>query len=173
LPRGVDPRQILLQATRCTIRSLAQYCNADYPTYFETHCWRGLMQGNTPCALPHLFPSATGDLFPVYHVLKSFLSFHAEHWSVPPIARPLQVAALHLIRPDRHRLLIANLTPSPRKIELSLSNEATLTLLDATSVDAAFRDPDFWVNANLSRLGTSSEFELGDYALAAIDWNVV
>ena len=173
LPSGVDPRQMSLLAGGWTIGSLSRLCNADFLTYFETNGWRGIMQGNSAPAIPRLFPSSPGDLFPVYHVLKSFLSFHPEQWSAPTINRPLELAAIHLLRPDRHRLLIANLTPSPRKVALTLLNEATLTVLDAVSVDTAFRDPNFWVNASSSRLDTTSEFELGDYAIAAVDWNLI
>ena len=112
LPASVDPRQMSLFAAAWTVGSLSRLCHADFLTYFETHGWRGVLQGNRGPALPELFPAAAGDLFPVYHVLKSFLTFHPEHWSAPAVDRPLEMAAIHLLRPDRNRLLIANLEPS-------------------------------------------------------------
>lgn len=172
LPANVDVRQVTLFAAAWTVGSLSRLCHADFLTYFETHGWRGVMQGDEDPALPRLFPGRKGEIYPVYHVLKSMLSFYPEHWYDLQIARPLELAGILLEKPGRRRLLLANLLPRPQGVGLKLNAEASLTLLDANALEQASRDAEFWINAKSAIVRQDGRIDLGDYAIAQLDWSV-
>lgn len=172
LPPSVDLRQMSLLAAAWTLGSLAGLSRADYLTYYETDGWRGVMQGSGSPAFPSLFPAEPGEIFPVYHLLKTVLSFDPEYWSAVPVPDPLALAALLLEKPGRQRLLIANLTAETRKLALSLPQPATLGRLDRDAVLSASRDPEFWLNSPSSAIPERALIELSEYAIAQVDWTV-
>lgn len=72
---NVDTRQPSAFTAAWTLLSLRYLCKAASITFFETVGMRGIMQGDTAPALPHLFPAGAGDLFPIYHFLKKLYEF--------------------------------------------------------------------------------------------------
>ena len=40
------------------------------------------------------------------------------------------------------------------------------------SADAAAQDAEFWINAEATTLHPEGQIELGDYAIAQVDWSV-
>ena len=83
------------------------------------------------------------------------------------------MAGILLQKPGRRRLLLANLLLRPQSIGLKLNDEASLTLLDGNSVEQAMHDVEFWINAASSIIRPDGRIELGDYAIAQLDWSVV
>jgi D-apionolactonase len=173
LPASVDVRQLSLFAAAWTVGSLSHLVRADYLTYFETHGWRGVLQGDAPPPRPDLFPASAGDLFPVYHALKGVLSFGAENWCELENPYPLQVAALLLQKPGRQRLILANLTPRPLPLHLALPQQAAMTVLDAAGLESATWDTEYWTNHQAKLLEQSAAIELPEYAVAQVDWDLV
>ncbi len=172
LPPSVDPRQMSLYAAAWTVGSLTRLCHADFLTYFETHGRRGVLQGEES-SIPGAFPARPGDIFPVYHVLKATLTFAAEQWQRIEVPRPLELAGILLHKPGRERFLLANLTSGGIDVELKLSQPATVTLLDASSVEAAMADAEFWINAAATPVGRDVALKLSEYAVAQVDWSLV
>ena len=64
LPANVDVRQMSLFAAAWTVGSLSRLCHADFLTYFQTHGWCGVIQGDEDPPRPQLFPARAGEIFP-------------------------------------------------------------------------------------------------------------
>ena len=92
LPFEVDARQMSLMGAGWTLGSLKALCEAGVHsvTYYETTGWRGLMETEIGSPLPNKFPSAPGEVFPVYHALKDISgeSFRAANHFQRSFARP-------------------------------------------------------------------------------------
>ena len=68
LPWEVDPRQMSAFCAAWTlgsVKALAE-AGADSLTYYETAGWRGLFERDSGCAMPDLFASEPGMVFPVF-----------------------------------------------------------------------------------------------------------
>ena len=111
-------------------------------TYFETTGWTGIMEGENGCALPELFPSIPGSVFPVYHLLADLADCnrlyptHSSH--------PLQLEAITLLdSKNRRRILVANLLGETQEIKIKTGTcQARVRYLDETTAMEAMQSPE-------------------------------
>ncbi len=118
LPPQVDPRQHTIFAagwTAISLKYLAQ-AGADLVTYYETTGWKGIMQGSYPSPIPGKFPAKTGELFPVYHLLKELRNVRKVFGSVS--SEPLKVDGL-VFADDQTKIVLANFTGSPQQVQFN------------------------------------------------------
>jgi hypothetical protein len=134
LPRSVDPRQMSLFGAGWTLGTLEALSGADSLTFYETTGWRGLMEDPDGPALPDLFPSRPGMVFPLFYVFADLADFKGGRLLDCRPTHPLETAALAVARGDRLLVLVANLTPREQAVELDgLAGLASIRLLDETS----------------------------------------
>jgi hypothetical protein len=134
LPRET---QSSLPGAAWTLASLAGLAQADASsvTYFETTGPTGVMErggGSRP-----------GAVFPPYHVLADVQEWDYGQVGESRSSAPREVAVLCAHTLDGPRILLANLTPEPRRCTVGpLSGaQAAVRVLDESSVDAARNDP--------------------------------
>lgn len=144
LPDRVDPRQPTLFAAAWTLGALAALapCGLSAFTLFETTGDAGVMQTATGPALPDQFPAASGDLYPLYHVLADVGEFAGGEVLAVEAGDPLHLAALSLRGDGRRRTLIANLTPETQAvIVFGLASSAQTRTLSTASLELARTAP--------------------------------
>jgi hypothetical protein len=124
-------------------------------TYYETTGWRGLLETDAGSPLPVKFPSLSGSVFPVYHVLAD-----------------LGDDSLAVRSGSRTRLLVANMTDSVQSVRLPLANRtAEVKLLDETTAMQAIQFPENFrqERGDVLRFDQDTVLELLPYAIARID----
>jgi hypothetical protein len=169
LPSQVDPRQLSLFGAAWTLGSLAALAGfgVESITYYETSGWRGLMETETGSPLPDKFPSAPGQLFPLFQVFAAVAAFSG--LAMSPVTAPLAVAALTLFdRKGRARVLAANLTDTAQPVRfVGLGNSVfKLRCLDETAAGEGFRP---WSAPPSLAAGDTLGLSLPPYAVASID----
>jgi hypothetical protein len=144
LPPQVDPRQPTLLAAAWTLGSIKYLAEsgASGITYYETTGWRGVMELEAGSLLPEQFPSTSGAVFPLWHVLAEVNDFAGG--DVLPLQSPaLKVAGLALSRDGRKRVLLANLTPQPQAVQFELFWERVrLKRLNEENLSEAMLSPE-------------------------------
>jgi hypothetical protein len=172
LPFQVDQRQCALAGAAWTAagaKHLAE-AGAGSVTYFETAGWRGVLERPEGPPDPERFASRPGAAFPLYHVLSDLGEWRDGGEVVPAVSsQPLAVEALAVRKGGRMHLLVANLTPSPRRcvIEGLPGERVSTRTLDEESFLRAGDDPlAFRAERND---GASPELELGPYAVVRVD----
>lgn len=176
LPGYVDARQMSLLGAGWTLGSLARLLplgeSLHSLTYFETVGWLGVMERDAGGAAPALFPSQPGQLFPLYHVLRSIAGFS----QVAPTrsSHPLAVEALVVETPDgKRRVLVANLTGSETKARIPTDGKAaTVRRLEQASLAAAMADADYLHAPGGVEIEANEGFfsvALAPYAVARLD----
>jgi hypothetical protein len=170
LPPAVDPRQLTLFGAAWTLGMLAALAPAGLAglTFFETTGWRGVLETATGPRRPDKFPSAPGQVFPLWHVFRALAGFRAA--AVVTVSDPLRVAALAVRgAAGRRRLLAANLAPEPVAVAFAAPAGARARVLDAPCVVAAARDPEaFWA---APAAPVTAPLRLAAHALAFVDFN--
>ncbi|MGH7944018.1 MAG: hypothetical protein ACREF9_03280, partial [Opitutaceae bacterium] len=148
LPPDVDPRQLSLFGATWTLSTISQLAQGFVAsaTLFETTGWRGVMETAVGSALPGKFPSSPAQVFPLYHVLADIGEFADGQLGSCESSDPRTVATLLLVSGRKIRLLVANLTPAPREVNLAglPSGRWTVRSLDLNSVRAATAEPAAW-----------------------------
>jgi hypothetical protein len=175
LPPQVDPRQMSLFGAGWTLGSVKYLAEAGAAsiTYYETTGWRGVMETAAGSPLPEHFRSIPGMVFPLYHVLAD-LGDHPGALVVPSISgQPLAVEGIVLEWDRQRRVLLANLSATPRRVRVPIgAGQAQVRLLDETTVLAALRTPeDFRARGGEPAPASDGvlELELRPYAIARID----
>ncbi len=120
LPFEVDPRQLSLLGGAWTVGSLKHLSEADVHsvTYYETVGWKGVMESQQGSALPDVFPSIPGSVFPLYHVLADVGELAGGSFLPTSSSNPRCFEALALRKDQRIRVLLANLTPQHQSIDI-------------------------------------------------------
>ena len=122
---------------------------------------------------PELFPSISGAVFPLYHVLADVNEFAGGMVHPLDSSDPLQSCALLLELAARRRLLVANLTSQPKIVIVDaprLGPRARLSSLDEHTAEEAMREPARF----RARLGSLLEPAAGGrYRLALLPYSVV
>ncbi len=176
LPPQADERQMSLFGAGWTLGSLKYLAESgvDSATYYETTGWLGVMEREHGCPLPDRFPSWSGMVFPLFHVLAGAVEF-AEADVLPSVSsHPLAFEGLVLSKNDTLRIMLANLTEQPRDIQLrGLPAETFVRVLDEDSYEYATRtDPIAFHEApgepRLTRDGTL-KIRLRPYSYVRID----
>ncbi len=113
------------------------------------------------------FRSARGFI-PAYFVLSDLAAF-AGGLARPRLGKhPLEHVLLDLELGSRRTTLVANLLPSPAKIDLSESGDGWLKVLDYDGARLAAAEPSTWTENG--RPWTGPLIQLSGYAYARIDW---
>ncbi|HEX6971924.1 MAG TPA: hypothetical protein VF234_06875, partial [Limnochordia bacterium] len=178
LPPQVDARQMSLFTAAWTVGSLKYLAQSGAAslTYYETTGWRGVMETEAGSPLPGLFRSIPGGVFPVYHVLADVQEFAGGEVVPTRSDDPLALDALLLRKGGRARLLLANLSPQPRRARFEtadLGEAPTVKVLDETNAERAMREPEAFCAEPPDRLtarGGTLELPLRPHAVARLDW---
>lgn len=133
LPGQVDVRQMSLLAAAWTVGCLKAVAESGVAsvTLFQTTGLRGIMERESGSDAPDDFHSIPGQLFPVYHVLAALAGWAgAEVLRLQSSHRDL-IDGFALRKGGRTRLLVANYTPTSRKVTLPVIGE--MQILDAST----------------------------------------
>ncbi len=120
LPTYVDKRQVESLAAVWTLGSLKYLADAGThsATYFETIGWVGVMDADDVSSRPRAFPSQPGELFPVYHLLSEIGEFKGGSVRQVDTSNNLAAVGLALLKPERMRVLVGNLTGDAQTVTL-------------------------------------------------------
>lgn len=141
-PPQVDPRQASLLCAAWTVASLKRLAltGVESATYYETTGWRGVMEVEGGAPVPVAFPSISGGVFPVYHVLAAVGEVAGAEVLRAESSDSLRVEALALRWERRVRVLLANLSDRPQSVALGgLARPDVLWALDETNAAFAMR----------------------------------
>lgn len=175
LPSRVDIRQMSLLGAAWTLGALKSLAEggAASTTWYETIGWLGVLESESGCPRPDLFPSRPGMTFPLYHTLADANESPGAPVTPATSNRPLTCEALALPTPAGLRILLANLTDEPTAVLLTglpptvrVRNLDETTFEQATMAPEAFRaDPGTPHETSVGRL----MLHLKPYAYARID----
>ncbi len=176
LPAAVDVRQASLLGAVWTAGAIAALADggAASATFYETTGWRGVMElpGGSP--MPERFPSAPGQVFPLYHVLAD-----VAEWKTATLCRldasdPLTVTGL-AVRLDDGSLgvLVANVTPESQRVRVvGLPGAAARArVLDEATAMTALSEPEAfrgWPGGEMPIRDGELWLALGPYAVARV-----
>jgi hypothetical protein len=121
VPADVDPRQTGPLAAAWTLGSIKYLADAGAPsaTFFETVGWKGVMDVDKPAARPQWFPSAPGEVFPVYQLLHAVGEFAGGVSQQCDTSDSLSVIGLALKnKAGQSCLLVANMTGRKQWVEV-------------------------------------------------------
>jgi len=170
----VDPRQSSLFGAAWTLASFASLAQAGASsvTYFETTGWRGVME-QEGAAQPPAFTSRPGGVFPLYHVLADVREWEFGQVGESRSSAPLDLTVLCAHTLDGPRILLANLTPEPRRCRLGPLSAAQVAVrfLDESHVVSACDDPENFRGRyakRRTRAGTL-ELELAPFAFVRVN----
>lgn len=175
LPPSVDPRQLSLFTAAWTVGSLKRMADegVEAATYYELTGWRGLLEHREHLTRRDLFPSDPGQLFPVYHIFRAIAPFAGGErvWISSP--QPFQTAAFAVVKNDRMRLLVANLTEFEQVVVVEglMLTDPTMAILDETVYEQAVTDPR-WIESAMQPVVFDegrSIFQLKPFAVAIVD----
>jgi hypothetical protein len=175
LPDAVDPRQMSLFGAAWTtgsIKYLAESGAASL-TYYEASGWSGLMERETGSALPDLFPSTPGAVFPLYHVFADVAEWKNGSIILCSSSQPLIVTALAVESEGKRHLLVVNFTHKQQRAIIGplAVDRVSLRSLDARSVQEAMLEPESFrqrrEQAEVS--GGELALDLAPYATVRID----
>jgi hypothetical protein len=144
-------------------------------TVFETTGWFGVMETAEGSPLPDAFPSAPGNVFPIYHALADLAEYRGAAVQRLISSDPLRVAGLALVRNDgRRRCLIANLTGEALELDVDWAAASpALRRLDETTAREAMRAPEKFRTRAGEVVGADAAgrfvVRLRPYALATVD----
>jgi D-apionolactonase len=146
LPSQVDRRQPSLLGAGWTLASLKHLAEAGAAsaTYFETTGWRGVIETEAGTAVSEAFCSSPGMAFPIYHVLADLGEWRAGEVVVARSSAPLAAEAFAVRADGALHLLVANLTPVPRRCRIPSLRSVGVTLrrLDERSFAHAGEEPE-------------------------------
>jgi hypothetical protein len=145
LPPQVDPRQMSLFAAGWTLGNLKYWSESGVEslTYFETIGWRGVMETEAGSPLPGHFPSRSGIVFPLFHVLADVAEFEGDRVLRTITSMPLRCDGLPLRSPTTMRVLLANLVGETTALSITgLGTNARIRILDETTFAEATQAPE-------------------------------
>jgi D-apionolactonase len=144
LPDAVDVRQSSLLGSAWTAGSLKYMCESGpgSVTYYESTGWRGVLEREAGPALPAVFYSRSGQVFPLYHPLADVCGWRGADVLEASSEDPLVAVALAVRQDDAARLLVVNLTPETQDVVVApLRGDVRLRRLAADRAEAASSDP--------------------------------
>ena len=152
-----DPRQMSLFGACWTAASLShvtQAGGATSVTYYETIGRRGIMDG--------------AHVFPMYHVFADVAEFGGRAAQTRS-SDGLKVDGLALRKGKRLRLLLANMTNEPQRVQVKgIGRRNLVRMLHADNAEMAMHEPEAFRAQPASRLDGST-ITLPPYAIARID----
>jgi D-apionolactonase len=144
LPDSVDGRQSSLLGGAWTAGSLKYMCEAGPAsvTYYEATGWRGVLEREEGSALPALFRSRAGEVYPLFHPLADVAGWRGAAVLEVASENPLLALAVAVQADGAIRLLVVNVTPDVQDVIVSpLRGAVRLRRLSAESAAAAAADP--------------------------------
>ncbi len=176
LPPTVDRRQMSLFGAAWTLGSLKYLAEAGVAsaTYYETTGWRGVMELADGCSLPEQFPSRSGMVFPLFHVLADANEFAGGEVLAAVSSDPLVFDGLAIRRGETTRVMLANMTDRPQLVTVTgLAPEAVVRVLDEATFDRATQDDPLGFQRRpgepwLTKAGTL-KVKMNPYAYVRID----
>jgi hypothetical protein len=180
LPSSVDVRQMSLFGAGWTLGSLQALAESgvDFVTYYETAGWRGVMETDAGSRMPDKFPSVTGGVFPLYHVLADAADFAGGEVIPTRNSDPLKITSMVLRNGPKLRLLVANLSPGVqyvRVVNSNLGRTVRIRRLDERSYMEAAAKPEAYrkAAAHLTRWRSDAiEMGLLPYEYVCVDPDV-
>jgi hypothetical protein len=144
LPDAVDVRQPSLLGAAWTAGSLKYMCEAGAAavTYYESTGWRGVLEREEGSALPALFHSSPGQVFPLYHPLADVASWRGGEVVRVDSEDPLVAVGLAVRAEGTLSLLVANLTPASQDVVVPLEGTYRLRRLSASNAVEACAEPE-------------------------------
>jgi hypothetical protein len=145
LPSQVDERQMSLFGAAWTAGSLkyVSQSGVDSVTYYETTGWRGVMETETGSPMPDRFKSIPGAVFPIYHVLADVAEFAGGDVIYTTSSDPLLLDGLALRKGDRIRVILANMSPEAKQIQVrNVGARVRVRRLDENNAEEAMRSPE-------------------------------
>ena len=143
LPDSVDVRQPSLLGAAWTAGSLKYMCEAGAAsvTYYESTGWRGVLEREEGSALPEVFHSRAGEVFPLFHPLADVAGWRGAEVLRVESENPLIAVGLAVRSEDGLRLLVANVTSEPQDVLVApLHGELRVRRSSTQTVDAAEAD---------------------------------
>jgi hypothetical protein len=178
LPPQVDPRQLSLFGAGWTVGSIHRLAEAgaDALTYYELYGWRGLIERREDLSRRELFPSESGQLFPLYHVFSALADFQGGSIAMAEVSDPLRTEALAARKDGQVRVLVASYAEEPAEITLEAPSlrDATIRILDETTYENAAADPVFFRESRdvLEVVDGRATVSLLPFAVACIDGRI-
>jgi D-apionolactonase len=175
LPANVDVRQMALITAAWTLASVRRLgeAGAASATYFETIGWRGLLEPDPLPPRDAPFPSVGGMLFPVYHLLAELAPLSGLELLECTSSEPLTVEAMQLASAQSRLVLVANVTPRPQRVGVSMIGRgAVIRRLTVEAVRAHLGENlrDGWNRAQIGD-GGRLELELSGYEISILRWD--
>lgn len=174
LPFSVDPRQMSLFGAAWTVGSLKHLGQSGVysATYYEDVGWRGVMESEQGSALPDLFPSIPGCVFPLFHVFADMGAFASGLIVPSKSSSPSEVEGLVLRRDGLTRIILANLTPREKRVCVRSAAvpgfNRIRTLDESTALYAMEAPEEFRSERKAIKLRKSKELELELSPLATV-----
>jgi hypothetical protein len=176
LPPSVDVRQASLLGAAWTVGELKHLAEtgASSVTLFETTGWRGIMEADGGSPMPDRFPSAPGEVFPIFHVLADMAEWREGRVIPATSSDQLRAVALAVATPDGQRhVLVANVAASPVRVSLEGLPDGPVRRrdLDADAAEVAAADPALFRAGGMDAAvsGGRVVLDLAPYAIARID----
>ncbi len=177
LPASVDPRQMSLLGavwTAGTLKSLGE-AGIYSTTFFEIEGSKGVMGASRESLRQEKSPCPSESVSPLYHALADVGQFQGGEVVACSSTAPLKVQALALIKGDRMRIFLANMTPEKQTIRLvlgALSGRFQVKILDESTAERAMTHPEAFRSApgeflTADRKGT--DIELAPLAIMRLD----
>lgn len=179
LPASVDSRQMSLFAAAWTLGSVKHLAESgvESVTYYETTGWRGVMETEAGSSLPARFPSAPGQIFPLYHLFFDLAGWKSGTIVTCKSTDSLRVIGLAFRNKGGCHLLVANLTAENQTVRLTVPRVcgASCRTLDAGNIFAAMKDPEFFAGAAKLQAMRCDKLalELAPYALSLVDLTTI
>jgi hypothetical protein len=162
LPPDVDPRQRLPFAAAWTLGSVKTLSEAGAlrATYYEMIGWKGIMERGSGSLAPSLFPSRSGELFPLYHLFAALGDVAGGEIHTVAISDPACLNGLAVRKDSLLRLFLANYKPVERRVRIEgLSGAFEMHLLGSETSGGA----------RPSVSGAGPELVLGPYKVMCLD----
>ena len=144
LPSKVDLRQSSLFTAAWTVGSFANLLTHPHMhsvTYFETIGSQGIMEHASGSQYPSVFKSIPGGVFPVYHVFRDLVGFSKV--AMVDVEEAGALACLLLSQDEQQRVLMANLTPETKEIDIQLECLCvSVRTMEPDNVQQAMAEPD-------------------------------
>lgn len=171
MPAQADVRQMSLVAAAWTLGCVGTLAEAGAAgvTLFQTLGLRGIMESSAGSAVPGVFHSFPGMVYPLWQILAAL---HGGGHYVPLVADVTgPVRGFALERAGNRRVFLANQTSRPQRIRLAgvRGGSGNFRVLDAASAAVAVRDAEAFASAGPAVAATGGILTLGAYATA---WSV-
>ncbi len=141
--------------------------------YYETTGWRGVMETEQGSALPEVFASVAGGVYPMYFVFAWVGQFAGGQAALLTSSHSGRVSGLALKKNKARALLVANHTPEEQTVTIQgINGGASICRLDETNVEAAMRSPEDYLSGtgeSVQAEQTSLSVHLLPYGLVFID----